>query len=69
MRICCCCGHNLVHHIDEVKGWRCHSLSKDGYQCECYLRKDRCYGKDFYNLYDRIKEHTNQIKETARRKK
>jgi hypothetical protein len=44
-RICCVCGHPLDAHFDEKRPgdniipgwWRCHSLARDGYQCECRL--------------------------------
>ena len=52
-KLCCVCGHELIGHIDELIGWRCHSTAtQDSLQCECFLRKDRCSGGgiDFYNL-------------------
>jgi hypothetical protein len=43
--VCCVCGHLLCAHIDESRPgdevilgwWRCHSLARDGLQCECRL--------------------------------
>jgi len=59
--ICCVCGHELAIHFDEGKGWRCHSLGRDGYQCECWLRKNQAKGNIlFFDLNLRVKE---QIKE------
>jgi len=55
--ICCVCGHKLSVHIDEGEGWRCHSLGSDGFQCECFLRKDRAEGNmEYYELSRRIEE-------------
>ncbi len=58
---CCVCEHELVLHLDEGDGWRCHSLGKDGYQCECWLRKKHS-GEDlsYYDLKLRIE---NQIED------
>lgn len=58
--VCCVCGHELALHIDEDDGWRCHSLASDGYQCECWLRKDR-YGDILeYSLGRRTRERIDQ---------
>lgn len=61
--ICCCCGHELCWHIDEGDGWRCHLLSSDLYQCECFLRKGRYESKDGYDLKSRVDQHIKEIKE------
>lgn len=62
---CCICGHSLDHHLDEGEGWRCHSLGQDGFQCECWLRKDEIADtKLFYDLKNRIdnnEEHQGMI--------
>jgi len=59
---CCVCGHSLLDHIDEDYGWRCHRLGKDGYQCECYLRKVRGEGdKKFYSLSRRVAEMKKEL--------
>lgn len=61
-KVCCVCGHKLASHIDEGDGWRCHSLGSDGYQCECFLRKDRTSeeGINFYGLKARIAKARNE---------
>ena len=52
--ICCVCGHSLDTHFDEEKGWRCHRISSDGYQCECWLRKhEYAETRDYYDLKSR----------------
>jgi len=61
---CCVCGHKLSTHIDEGDGWRCHSLSSDAYQCECYLRKDRADGDiSYYSLERRVNQHKKEFEE------
>ena len=37
---CVICGHLLSSHVDEGKWFRCHSVSCDGYQCECRILKE-----------------------------
>ncbi len=64
---CCVCHHNLITHIDEGNGWRCHSIGADLYQCECFLRKGRL-GKErsnlhYYDLGLRRREHLREFKE------
>lgn len=59
---CCVCGHPLSSHIDEGNGWRCHSLGGDGYQCECWLRKAHANDKEYYNIEERIKEMSKELK-------
>jgi hypothetical protein len=62
--ICCCCGHSLDHHVDEGTGWRCHSLGRDFYQCECFLRKDRYEdGIKGYDLQKRIDSYEKETRE------
>jgi len=54
--ICCVCGHTLSSHIDEGDGWRCHSIARDGLQCECWLRKDKADNDiSYYNLLKRLR--------------
>lgn len=60
--ICCVCGDKLSSHIDEGDGWRCHSISVDGCQCECYLRKGRAQGDiNYYDLKKRIEQSDDAI--------
>ena len=59
--VCCVCFHDLSHHIDEGEGWRCHWLGRDGYQCECYLRKDKDISIKTYDLKARIEEHRKEL--------
>ncbi|KXB00181.1 hypothetical protein AKJ41_04300 [candidate division MSBL1 archaeon SCGC-AAA259O05] len=63
----CVCGHELSVHIDEGDGWRCHLLGPGGFQCECYLRKDRADGDiEFYSLErrkERFLEELEKVKE------
>lgn len=55
--ICCVCEHPLESHIEEGDGWRCHHLGKDGYQCECFLRKARADNDiAFYSKEKRLQE-------------
>lgn len=61
--VCCVCGHPLWMHIDERNGWRCHALGPDGYQCECFLRKDKAKGDiSYYSLEKRVKEFKRELK-------
>lgn len=55
---CCVCGHSLNSHIDEGDGWRCHSLDRSFYQCECWLRKHE-YAEtiNYYDLNKRIQKN------------
>ncbi len=62
--VCCVCGHPLAMHIDEGDGWRCHCLGPDGYQCECFLRKNRADGDiSYYSLKKRIEQFKREFKE------
>lgn len=59
---CCVCGHDLVLHIDEGTGWRCHAHGQDLYQCECWLRKRDIETKiREYDLDKRTIRHFNEI--------
>ena len=59
---CCVCGHKLTSHIDEGDGWRCNSISSDGCQCECWLRKNRATeGISYYDLKKRLEESDDAI--------
>jgi hypothetical protein len=61
---CCVCHHRLDTHIDEGAGWRCHALGGDGYQCECWLRKDRAEDDiSYYDFEERMKEHLSELHE------
>lgn len=62
-KVCCVCNHELSLHFDEDDGWRCHSLAGDGYQCECWLRKDRYEGILGYSLGKRTQKHLEELKE------
>jgi len=63
-KMCCICGHALLTHFEELPtlskiGWRCHCLGLDGYQCECFLRKDSVASKvDYYDFKRRVIERT-----------
>lgn len=60
--ICCLCRHEFRFHVDEGNGWRCHCLGYDGFQCECWLRKDHGDGDiKFYDLKSRIEEHIKEL--------
>ena len=62
--ICCVCGHQLSSHVDEDKYWRCHSLSKDVYQCECRLVKETDIDKlQDFDLKKRMLKHREEFKE------
>ncbi|KXA98626.1 hypothetical protein AKJ39_01370 [candidate division MSBL1 archaeon SCGC-AAA259J03] len=62
MTKCCVCGHELNAHIDESDGWRCHLLGPDGFQCECYLRKDRVDGDiEFYSVEGRKERFLEEL--------
>ncbi len=61
-KICCVCSHELSYHLDEKKGWRCHLLGQDGYQCECWLRKGRYESIEGYELHKRIKEMKEELR-------
>jgi hypothetical protein len=57
------CGHDLEDHIDESNGWRCHALGNDGYQCECFLRREHADGsKYYYELETRINKHKEELR-------
>jgi len=60
-KICCVCSHELSIHFDEVTGWRCHALGQDGYQCECWLRKERYASIEGYDLFTRIEEMKEEL--------
>jgi hypothetical protein len=68
--ICCVCGHKLSSHVFEGDGWRCHQLSVDGCQCECYLRQAGTdteqgasmeFQRNFYDLRKRCKESKSTL--------
>ena len=59
-RRCCVCGHLLFHHIDEGDYWRCHTLGRDAYQCECRLLK-KVGDLEFFNLDSRIIQRLNDL--------
>jgi hypothetical protein len=82
--VCCVCGHRLSSHVyephkvdrrdgtfeDNGSGWRCHQLSVDGCQCECWLRQaglDLVSGvspesqRNFYDLKRRCKESKSTL--------
>ena len=62
--ICCLCKHPLSSHINETykDGWRCHVLSDDLYQCECFLRKGIWkFDISYYDLKKRIKQHKREM--------
>lgn len=60
--ICCVCGHLLGSHIDEDSSWRCHSIGRDGLQCECALQKSEIKNNiKFYDLMIRIKKQRQNI--------
>ena len=62
--ICCVCGHKLSSHINENEYWRCHSLSKDCYQCECRLMKVEETDKlEDYDLKLRMLKHRKEFAE------
>ena len=62
---CCVCGHPLSTHINEDNGmFRCHSLGKDIYQCECRLVKFYENDKlDDFDLKGRMEKHRKEFKE------
>jgi len=61
---CCICGHMLRKHVDEGDGWRCHSIGRDGFQCECFLRKDMAEGNiEYYDLDRRIDEFKKTVED------
>lgn len=60
-KVCCVCLHDLSDHIDEVKGYRCHSLGTDGFQCECFLRKDRYDSIEGFQLDKRISQMIEEL--------
>lgn len=47
---CCVCGHDLDRHLDEGTHWRCYSIGRDYFQCECNLSKQRADNN--VNYYD-----------------
>ncbi|MFX1237438.1 MAG: hypothetical protein ACFFAS_15550 [Promethearchaeota archaeon] len=60
---CCECGHELSLRFDESKGWRCHRLGPDGFQCECWLSKAKAEGSiSYYSLTLRIKDSIDDLK-------
>ncbi len=61
-KICCVCSHKLPIHLDEGSGWRCHALGQDGYQCECWLRKERFASIKGYDLNKRIEEMKEELR-------
>jgi len=61
-KVCCVCLHELSYHFDEESGWRCHCLGKDGYQCECWLRKERFESIEGYEINRRIQEMKEELK-------
>lgn len=38
--ICTICGHDLLIHIKEGEGLRCHGVEDNGFECQCILKSD-----------------------------